>query len=71
MYIVREYSKGREKKFFLREDKGTFFFEKITKACGFALKVGTESEVQQYIKDNGYKLLRWVVATETDCLQNV
>ncbi len=54
---IREYKQGRKKNFFLREHNGTFFFERITKACGCTLKAGTEKEVMQYIKDNGYTMV--------------
>lgn len=53
--IVREYKQGRRKKFFLRENNGIYFLEKITKACGFTVKAGTQKEVLQYIKENGFQ----------------
>lgn len=55
--IVREYKQGRKKKFFLRENNGTYFLEKITKACGFTVKVGTKEEVFDYIENNGFQLV--------------
>lgn len=54
---IREYKQGRKKNFYLRESNGTYFFEKITKACGCTLKAGTEAEVMQYIKENNYKMV--------------
>ena len=55
--IVREYKQGRQKNFFLRENNGTYFLEKITKACGFTVKAGSESEVMNYIKENGFQFV--------------
>lgn len=52
---VTEYRQGRKKNFFLRENNGTYFFEKITKACGFTLIAGSEKEVTEYIKVNGFE----------------
>lgn len=52
---VTEYRQGRKKNFFLRENNGTYFLEKITKACGFTLIAGTEKEVTEYIKANGFE----------------
>ncbi len=59
--IIREYKQGRKKNFFLRENNGTYFFEKITKACGFTLKAGTEQEVMNFINDNNYQFVGLVV----------
>ena len=53
--IVREYKQGRKKNFFLRENNGIYFLEKITKAFGFTVKAGTKEEVSQYIKENGFQ----------------
>ena len=55
--IVKEYKQGRKKNFFLRENNGTYFLEKITKACGFTIKAGTYEEVTNYIKANGFELV--------------
>ena len=55
--IVREYKQGRQKNFFLRENGGTYFLEKITKACGYTVKAGTEEEVLDYIENNNFKLV--------------
>ena len=55
--IVREYKQGRQKNFFLREHNGTYFLEKITKACGFTVKAGTEEEVTAYIENNNFKFV--------------
>lgn len=55
--IVKEYKLGRKKNFFLRENNGTYFLEKITKACGFTIKAGSYEEVNNYINSNGYKLV--------------
>lgn len=55
--IVKEYKQGRKKNFFLRENNGTYFLEKITKACGFTVKAGTLEEVNKYIKSNGFELV--------------
>lgn len=52
---VTEYRQGRKKNFFLRENNGTYFLEKITKACGFTLIAGSEKEVTEYIKVNGFE----------------
>nr|DAN40690.1 MAG TPA: hypothetical protein [Caudoviricetes sp.] len=56
--IIAEYKQGRNKNFFLRENEGVYYLEKITKACGFTLKAGTEKEVEKYINDNGFDLVR-------------
>lgn len=56
--IIAEYKQGRNKNFFLRENGGVYYLEKITKACGFTLKAGTEKEVEKYINDNGFDLVR-------------
>lgn len=56
--IIAEYKQGRKKNFFLRENEGVYYLEKITKACGFTLKAGTEKEVKKYINDNGFDLVR-------------
>ncbi len=55
--IVREYKQGRKKNFFLRENAGVYYLEKITKACGFTIKAGTEKEVLQYIENNGFQFV--------------
>lgn len=55
--IVREYKRGREKNIYLRENNGTYFLEKITKACGFTIKAGDESEITEFIDNNGYKFV--------------
>ena len=55
--IVREYKQGRKKNFYLRENDGTYFFEKITKACGFTIKAGNEQEVMDYIENNGFQFV--------------
>jgi hypothetical protein len=55
--IIREYKQGNRKNFFLREHEGIYFFEKITKACGFTIKCGTEAEIMEYINGNGYSLV--------------
>ena len=55
--IVREYKKGRQTNFFVRENNGIYFLEKITKACGFTIKCGTEKEVYDYIDNNGFKFV--------------
>ncbi len=54
---VTEYRQGRKKNFFLRENNGTYFLEKITKACGFTLIAGSEKEVTEYIKANGFEVV--------------
>ena len=59
--IRREYKQGKKKNFYLRENNGTFFFEKITKASGFTLKAGTEKEVTDYIKANNYEFVGLIV----------
>lgn len=56
--IIAEYKQGRNKNFFLTENEGVYYLEKITKACGFTLKAGTEKEVKKYINDNGFDLVR-------------
>ena len=59
--IRREYKQGKKKNFYLRENNGTFFFEKITKGCGFTLKAGTEKEITDYIKANNYEFVGLIV----------
>lgn len=59
--IVREYKQGRQKNFFLREHNGMYFLEKITKACGFTIKCGSEAEIMEYIDKNGFKFVGLVV----------
>lgn len=59
--IRREYKQGRQKNIFLREHEGVYFLEKITKACGFTIKVGSEQEVLDYIEKNNYKFVGLVV----------
>lgn len=54
---IREYKQGRQKNFFLRENNGTYYLEKITKACGFTVKCGTEAEVMKYIEENNFKFV--------------
>ena len=58
---VREYKQGRQKKFFLRENNGTYFLEKITKACGFTVACGTEEEITKYINDNKFVCIGLIV----------
>ncbi len=60
--IYREYKQGRKRNIYLRENNGTFFLEKITKACGFAIFCGTEQEVEKYISDNGYSFVGLYIA---------
>lgn len=55
--IIREYKQGKKKNFFLRENNGTYFLEKITKACGFTVKAGSEKEVMKYIEENGFQFV--------------
>ena len=55
--ILREYKKGRQTNFFVRENNGVHFLEKITKACGFTVICGTEKEVYDYIENNGFKFV--------------
>ena len=55
--IVREYKQGRKRNFFLREHNGTYFFERITKACGCTLKAGTEKEIIDYIEANNFQFV--------------
>lgn len=55
MKYISEYKQGRQRNFFLRENDGTYFLEKITKACGFTVKVGNEEEIMNYINENGFK----------------
>ena len=55
--IIREYKQGKKKNFFLRENNGTYFLEKITKACGFTVKAGSEKEVMEYIEENGFQFV--------------
>lgn len=57
MEFIREYKQGRKKNFYLRENNGTYFFEKITKGCGFTIKAGTEKEIMEYIESNGYTMM--------------
>lgn len=52
--IIKEYKQGRKTNFFLRENNGIYFLEKITKACGFTIKTGTLKEINKYIEDNGF-----------------
>ena len=58
---VTEYKQGRQKNFFLREYNGTYFLEKITKACGFTVACGTETEITKYIKDNNFVAVGLIV----------
>lgn len=58
---VREYKQGRQKNFFLREHNGTYFLEKITKACSFTVKCGTQKEVADYIEQNGFTFVGLIV----------
>lgn len=55
--IIREYKQGRKKNFFLRENNGTYYLEKITKACGFTVAAGSEKEVLKYISENGFQFV--------------
>ena len=59
--IVREYKKGRQKNFFVRENEGVYFLEKITKACGFTIMCGTENEVYDFLESNGYTFVGLIV----------
>lgn len=59
--IVREYKQGRQKNFFVREDNGICYLEKITKSCGFTIMCGAEEEVYNYIDNNGYTFVGLVV----------
>lgn len=58
--IVREYRQGRQKNFFLRENNGTYFLEKITNSCGFTVKAGSEKEVMDYIENNSFRLVGFI-----------
>ena len=62
--IVREYKRGREKNIYLRENNGTYFLEKITKACGFTIKAVDESDITEFIDNNGYKFVGLVNVRE-------
>lgn len=55
--FAKEYRQGRRTNFFLRENNGTYFLEKNTKACGFTVKAGTYEEVNNYIKANGFEFV--------------
>ena len=59
--IVSEYKQGRKRNFFLRENNGTYFLEKITKSCGFTLIAGSEKEVTDYINNNGFQFVGLIV----------
>ena len=52
--IMSEYKQGRKRNFFLRDNNGEYFLEKITKSCGYTIKAGTEDEVMDYINENGF-----------------
>lgn len=60
--IIEEYKQGRKRNFYLRQNEGVYFLEKITKSCSFTLKAGPEEEVKKYIEDNGFELVG-VIAT--------
>lgn len=51
---MTEYRQGRKKNFFLRDENGTYFLDKITKGCGFTVICGSEEKVMNYINDNGF-----------------
>jgi len=60
--VIREYKQGRQKNFFLRENNGTYYLEKITKSCGFTVICGDEATVLKYIEDNNFKFVGLVTA---------
>ena len=58
-----EYKKGREKNIFLRQfetNDGEVLFElfKSTKGCSFTIKLGTFEEMDKFINDNGYTVVK-------------
>lgn len=59
--IVSEFKKGREKNFFVRVHEGTYYLEKITKACAFTIIAGSEKTVMNYIDNNGFKFVGLIV----------
>ena len=59
--IIREYKKGRQTNFYVRENHGVYYLEKITKACGFTIMCGNEKEVFEYIENNGFKFIGLIV----------
>lgn len=59
--IIREYKKGRQTNFYVRENDGVYYLEKITKACGFTIMCGNEKEVFEYIESNGFKFIGLIV----------
>lgn len=55
--IVSEYRQGRQRNFFLRENEGLYFLEKLTQSCGYTVKAGYEHTIVKYLEDNGFKLV--------------
>lgn len=41
--------------YFLRNDKETYFLEKITKGCSSVVCCGSEAEIEMYVKQNSLK----------------
>ena len=58
-----EYRKGREKNIFLRQfdtENGETLFElfKNTKGCSYTIKLGNFEEMDRFINDNGYTVVK-------------
>lgn len=51
------YKKGNSN-YFLRNDKETYFLEKITKGCSSVVCCGSEVEIEMYVKQNKLKMFQ-------------
>lgn len=51
------YKKGNSN-YFLRNDKETYFLEKITKGCSCVVCCGSEKEIETYITENKLKMFQ-------------
>ncbi len=51
------YKKGNSN-YFLRNDKETYFLDKITKGCSCVVYCGSEKEIEKYITENKLKMFQ-------------
>ena len=49
---TRTHYKKSNSNYFLRNDKETYFLEKITKGCSSVVCCGSEEEIEMYVKQN-------------------
>lgn len=55
---TRTHYKKSNSNYFLRNDKETYFLEKITKGCSSVVCCGSEAKIEMYVKQNKLKMFQ-------------